>query len=300
MNARNQHFGQIQDGWLPLERALYAFAPNYLSDGRKRQNALRAEAAEFFAIHKIKPEYDNWGVDIHATFLGVSFTIQDDHFFTASDHGEDNADDEAWNDPIFYASGSSIDEFCGHLTKSSSNQKYAKAAQTCALLAQHLSRMYHEGFFQAVQSGSAVIYARARSPLSPFTRIFPDQWRHFRIVDAEAGTAEGPIGEQLFCCHVQPNETCENAAELTAGASQGAGNIARAAAINACKIWIVGLIKASPDQRTHSNTQLRDEALKRWGDRLSGRGFETAYRDARREAPAPAWAKTGPRTGVRN
>lgn len=300
MSANSHSFDQIQDGWLPIAAAQYSFAPNHLSDEKKRKIALRSVAAEFFANHKIRAQYEAWGVDFGAKFLGLKFTVQDFHYFCAYEDIGIDWDSSEWRPPELLVEGNTFDEFREILSKNTQHNKFEQAANTCNRLAYRLMQMYADGFQQAVSLGSALIYARAASPLNPFTRIFPDQWRHFRIVDVEAGTAEGPTGEKLYSCHVQPGETPADAPELDAVAGSSAGNASKAAAISECKAWIVNLLRASPDRRTHSNAELREMAVNRWGDRLSSRGFDSAYRDARSKVPSDAWGRTGPRTSAEN
>lgn len=54
-----------------------------------------------------------------------------------------------------------------------------------------------------IRYGEAEVYARPHSPLNLPLRIAPDTWRHFTIVDWEAGTAFcTETGEKLFSVHV--------------------------------------------------------------------------------------------------
>lgn len=295
MSANSHSFDQIQDGWLPIAAAQYSFSPNHLSDEKKRKIALRSVAAEFFANQKIRAQYEAWGVDFGTKFLGLKFTVHDCHYFCAYEDSGIDWDSSEWRPPELLVEGNTFDEFREILLKNTRHNKFEQAANTCNKLAYRLMQMYADGFQQAVSLGSALIYARAASPLNPFTRIFPDQWRHFRIVDVEAGTAEGPTGEKLYSCHVQPSETPADAPELDAAASLSARNGSKAAAVSECKAWIISLLRASPNRRTHSMAELQDEAIRRWSNRLTERGFKGAYIDARREVPAAAWGKTGPR-----
>ncbi len=309
--ATSPEFEATQDGWLNIAKALFAFAPNYLSSMAARTRAVRSEAAEFFTENGIKAQFDPYEyIDLEVCFCNAIFRLDDENFFEVQELGggfknyleyvERKDFDERYKSPKFRACGANLKEFREDLDLIRRGSPFAQVARLSNQLATRLMRMYEQGFEEAVISGAAIIYARARSPLSPFKRVHPDQWRHFRVIDQEAGTAEGPTGELLFSVHVLPQEVSPQRAELAALLNGGAGNSSRAAAIKQCRAWLVNVIQASPDSRTHSNEELWEQALSRWSQRLSRRGFEEAYRAARESVDAPAWGKTGPRKRSRN
>jgi hypothetical protein len=66
------------------------------------------------------------------------------------------------------------------------------------------------------------------------------------------------------------------------------------AAQTECKRWLANEMRASPD-RPRPRRQVRAEAMQRF-PKLSGRGFDHAWRDAINEAGAEKWSKAGRRT----
>lgn len=57
-------------------------------------------------------------------------------------------------------------------------------------------------FLHAAQAGLCSIFACPGSPLAPFVLVAYDAFRHFDVVDWQAGIAQAPTGERLFSIHV--------------------------------------------------------------------------------------------------
>jgi hypothetical protein len=66
-----------------------------------------------------------------------------------------------------------------------------------------------------------------------------------------------------------------------------------ASAVTACQRWLQHMMRQSPDRRIHNKDHWRDAAQKRWGKKLSGRGFGRAWDQAVEAEHAHAWRAAG-------
>ena len=66
-----------------------------------------------------------------------------------------------------------------------------------------------------------------------------------------------------------------------------------AKAVAECRNWLVGEMRKSPLYRPKPKAAYFNAARVRWGGKLSGRGFQSAWAEAVRIADAPAWSAPG-------
>jgi hypothetical protein len=65
------------------------------------------------------------------------------------------------------------------------------------------------------------------------------------------------------------------------------------ASSEACRTWLVGIMRASPNERTESKQSLWNKAREKWGGSLSQRSFFAAWAEAIRITGAIAWSVAG-------
>jgi hypothetical protein len=65
------------------------------------------------------------------------------------------------------------------------------------------------------------------------------------------------------------------------------------ASSEACRTWLVGIMRASPDERTESKQSIWNKAREKWGGSLSQRSFFAAWAEAIRITGAIAWSVAG-------
>jgi hypothetical protein len=69
-----------------------------------------------------------------------------------------------------------------------------KAEFVWSLIQEPMDKMIREGILE--------VWARHASPTSPFVRVAPDSWEHFKVIDWPRGQAVTKSGERLYSIHV--------------------------------------------------------------------------------------------------
>ena len=107
-----------------------------------------------------------------------------------------------------------------------SSKKWKRAAAWHRNFIEAFLHDLHWNFEEQVSSGAAQLFARPRSPLAPFERIFPDQWNFMKLEPHEIEgrfiawndpknpywdpnrpmSARGPDGERIYSIYVAPGE----------------------------------------------------------------------------------------------
>ena len=93
-----------------------------------------------------------------------------------------------------------------------------------------------------------------------------------------------------------PSQTCKSTSEPSGPRADAAlatiSSVPTAAAESACREWLQGIMRPSPNVRTRSSDDLLKEAQKKY-PRLSKRGYDRARIAAAEAACAPAWVTGG-------
>ncbi len=93
-----------------------------------------------------------------------------------------------------------------------------------------------------------------------------------------------------------PSGTAERAPALSAEAIAASSSrmvVASGKAEKECQAWLASEMRKSLEVRPKPKAAWREEAQKKWGDKLSGHSFERAWRAAADETGAGAWLASG-------
>jgi hypothetical protein len=273
--------------WLTFKQAAFYFTPLYTGREADWLESIKLSAANYFMWLEIDggPVF-KWEAVPHRypeTFVarvGDLELLVDPQLDTLllQAAGPENA-------PVFEGARSllaSLQDFTTQYEKLTVKPAFASAAEALSGLASELKREFKQ-LNAAIQYGEAALMARVGSPLNPFTRIYPDQWRYFTLLEEEDDIAEGPHGERLYCLYIVPIH--KKTVRKRAGT--------KARSQTECTQWLKGLMEASPNCPT-AKEDLRTRAMHRWSD-LSARSFERAWGTAIDVTKAEAWSRPGPR-----
>jgi hypothetical protein len=160
-------------------------------------------------------------------------------------------------------------------------------------LHQFLHRL-KRNFQNHISSGAAQLFARLRSPLAPFERIFPDQWNFMALepqqwerelkvwcdpgpgpVGERPMSARGPDGERIYSIYVAPAE--ERFDKLNAS--------------DKCRQSLRALLRKHPKRQPRPTREIIKEHAGSFG--LSERDVESILKSVAAQEGNLAWFKAG-------
>jgi hypothetical protein len=143
----------------------------------------------------------------------------------------------------------------------------------------------YRGLDLAIEEERAYVYARPQSPLAPFARILPDQWRYyFAQFDFGTDIAHGPGGEKLYSTRIEPrwDETPNSEGRIAKGG---------------CLELLEQMMRLRPKERLLSQHDCQAWAKTDYG--ISGRKFAMIWESARARVPhASGWGPGRSSSGI--
>jgi hypothetical protein len=288
LSGNNNNVGDAPEpGWLTFKKAAFYFTPLYTGREVDWVESIKLSATNYFHWIEIDSGLvTEWEVvprpfpEAFAARIGeLQLTVDAEvGCFALSAPGPEHT--RVFEDE--WAITETPQNFKTEYEKLRVKPAFASAAELLSGLAFELAREFRQLNF-AIQLGEAELMARAGSPLNPFTRIYPDQWRYFNLLEGEDDTAEGPHGERLYSLYIVPADKKRVRKRGSTKAQSQTG----------CTQWLKHLMEASPNCPT-AKEDLRTRAMDRWSD-LSARAFERAWARAIDMTKAEEWSRPGPR-----
>ncbi|GEO13539.1 hypothetical protein [Microvirga aerophila] len=266
--------------WIPLDRAAFYFVPAFTGTGQDWVNAIVELAKNYFGFWGLE-EWDlvPYADEVFVVRVGNLELVvdpQEPSFWLRPSNREDG--------PVFETAfdlAKSPQDFCDAVEELQIKLHFSDAGEALTCLAIDLRQRF--GYLEwAITNGHAEVFARRNSPLAPFSKVHPDQWRYFALPRTPGEPAEGPNGEKLFSVYIAAGvrKSADNTVKKTIGFQPE------------CMKWLIREMQASPNTQPHPKEYYRAEARKRWGN-ISLRGFESMWTQAKESAGATGWGMPG-------